>query len=88
MDSTDKAPSKRVRVLYLILIWIPGGFFIWGLWILAWLLGVVFLLVGLWGSWDYLKQGDLFGDVDDAVGKTGEVVLRPYGESKARYNKR
>ena len=85
MDFKDKAPSRRVRLFYLVLLWIPGGLFIWGLWIMAWGLAVPFMLVGLWGTWDYLQRGDFFGDMDAAVSEAGGTVLEPYEESKSRF---
>lgn len=73
MPQTEKAPSKRTRILYLFLFAIPVGGTLVVLWFLMgwWVLFV--LIPTIWGGFDYLRRGDFFRSVEP-VSRAGAYV--------------
>lgn len=81
---TEKPLSKRGRVLSLIAAWIIVGiptFIALWFWMGWWAL--LLLIPAAWASWDYLKTGDFFAQVDHAMSHH----VRTDEEGKDRFGK-
>ena len=84
MDFKEKPASKRVRILLLVLLWIPGVLFLWGMWIMSPWLAVPLALAGMWGTWDYLNRGDFFSDVE-RFGRQGEFLPQALNKDAGKH---
>ncbi len=78
MPYVEKPPSKRARVAWLVVSWILfiGPFtvllFSWGgLWP-----GLIGLALALWLTYDYLKRGGFFADMDSKDVAIGDKEWR------------
>ena len=81
---TERPLTARGRIIAIIVFWLIVGFpvlvllWMWNIW-----LAVVALPFGLWATWDYLKRGDMFSQVDHGIShhvRTGE-------DAKSRFRK-
>ena len=81
---SEKPLSKRGRIIAIVAVWllvgIPVLVFFWmvNIW-----LALVALLLGGWATWDYLKRGDMFSQIDHAVShhvRTGEDATDRIGK--------
>ena len=55
--AAERVASKRTRIVYLILAWIPGAALVWALALMLRWGVVLFLIPMLWASWDYVRKG-------------------------------
>ena len=84
MDWKPKPPSRRTRIFYLVLLWIPGALFVGFMWVAAWWVALPLLLIGLWGTRDYLRRGDMFGPVDKELASLEKAGWELGGRDKRR----
>ena len=83
---TEKPLSKPGRVIATVAFWLVVALPVLAiLWMAnVWSL-VVALPFGLWATWDYLKKGDMFSQVDHAVShhvRTGEDAKNRFGSDR------
>ena len=83
---TEKPLSKRGRITATIVFWLVGGLpILVMLWLVNIWLAVVALAFGLWATWDYLKKGDMFSQVDHGMShhvRTGEDAKSRFGKDR------
>ena len=81
---TEKPLSKRGRIIAIVVAWLVAGipvlvFF----WLVNVWLALVALLLGGWATWDYLKRGDMFSQLDHSISHhihTGEDAKSRFGK--------
>lgn len=78
MAYRERPTTRRTRIVLSVIMWVLVGvpmmlgFWNWfGWWSLLLLAG------GIWLTKDYIKQGDMFGTVDNVVKTQVEVFKRP-----------
>lgn len=83
---TEKPLSKRGRVIATVAFWLVVGLPVLAvLWMANVWSVVVALPLGLWATWDYLKRGDMFSQVDHAGShhvRTGEDAKNRLGNDR------
>ena len=83
---TEKPLSKRGRIIATVAFWLVVGLPVLALfWTVNVWLAVVALPFGLWATWDYLKKGDMFSQVDHAIShhvRTGEDAKNRFGKDR------
>ncbi len=81
---SEKSLSKRGRIIATVVFWLLVGIPVLAvMWVWSFWLALVVLPFGVWATWDYLKRGDMFSQVDHSVShhvRTGE-------DSKSRFGK-
>ena len=77
----EKPTSRRVRLVYIILAWIPVGGMLYAMWFLMgwWFLSLV--VPAVWATWDYWRKGEMFEAVD-GISREGAFVPEAFREDK------
>ena len=61
MPYKEKPTSKRVRLAYIVVVWIPlGAIMIAFSFLLGWW-SLILWATALWATWDYWRKGDMYG---------------------------
>lgn len=81
--AAEKSASKRTRIFYLVLAWIPGIALIWALTLMLRWGVILFLIPMLWATWDYLRRGGHYESVEP-VSKMGDFVVGAWREDADR----
>lgn len=83
---TEKPLSKRGRIIAIVVFWLVVGIPVL---VLLWMgniwLALAALPFAIWASWDYLKRGDMFSQIDHAVShhvRTGEEAKNRFGKDR------
>ena len=62
----EKPASKKARVAYLAIAWLPVGLLLYGAWFFSVWAFLLVLIVAVPFSWDYYRHGGMFDSVDSA----------------------
>ena len=80
---TEKPLSKRGRIIAIVVFWLVVGIPVL---LLLWMgniwLALAALPFGIWATWDYLKRGDMYSQIDHAVSHH----VRTAEEAKSRFD--
>jgi hypothetical protein len=63
---SEKDITKRGRIVIVAVLWAVGIPLFVGLWLLSWWIALIGIAACAWGTWDYVKKGGLFAQVDSA----------------------
>lgn len=82
---TEKPIAKRTRVLIVAVLWVIIGIPLFaGLWFWAGWWSLLLLAPAIWATWDYVKTGDMFTQVDHSFShhvRTGEEGESRFGQT-------
>ena len=81
MPYEEKPTSKRARLVYIILAWIPVGGMLYAMWYLMGWWFLVLMVAAVWTTWDYWRKGEMFEAVD-AISREGTILPGAFGEDK------
>ena len=76
---SEKNISKRGRFILVVVLWAVGIPLFVGLWQLSWWVALIGIAACAWGTWDYLKKGGFFEQVDAGF-QTAARVARRYDQ--------
>ncbi|MDJ0923201.1 MAG: hypothetical protein QNJ77_01460 [Acidimicrobiia bacterium] len=81
---TEKPISPRTRLILVVVLWIVVGIPVFvALWLWAGWWSLLLLAAAVWATWDYMKTGDMFSQVDHSISHhihTGEDGESRFGK--------
>lgn len=73
MPYEEKPASRRQRLIWIVLAWIPGAFLATLLWLTMGWVSLIVIGPALWATWDYYRKGEMFEAID-AANREGRFV--------------
>ncbi len=61
--------SRNARIVLSVVIWLFLIPLIIGFWLFAWWLGLGMALPSAWFTYDYIKRGDLAGEIEEGLSR-------------------
>ncbi len=82
---TEKSITKRTRVVIVAVLWVIVGIPVFvGLWFWASWWSLLLLSLAAWATWDYVKTGDMYTQIDHGMShhvRTGEEGKGRFGQN-------
>ena len=83
---TEKPITKRTRVAIIAVLWVIVGIpVVVALWFWTGWWSLLLLALAVWATWDYIKSGDMFSQVDHSIShhvRTGEDGESRFGKDR------
>ena len=83
---TEKPISPRTRLILVVILWVVVGIPVFAaLWMWTGWWSLLLLAAAVWATWDYLKRGDMFSQIDHSISHhihTGEEGKSRFGQDK------
>lgn len=73
---SEKDLSKRGRIIVIVILWAVGIPLFIGLWQLSWWVALIGIGASAWGTWDYVKKGGLFEQIDAGFQAEARIARR------------
>ena len=71
---TDMQPlSKKARIVVSVVVWLILGPLLVGFWMFAWWFGAGLAVGSIWLTYDYIRRGDLAGEIEEGLSRTSEL---------------
>ena len=84
----DMQPLKRRgRIIVSILAWLIIGPLCWGFGQMAWWLGVGLAVLLLWVTYDYIRKGDMAGNIEEGLSRGAGMIGKGAEEALGRDEK-
>ena len=76
--------SRNARIVLSVVIWLFLIPLIIGIWLFAWWLGLGMALLSAWFTYDYIKRGDLAGEIEEGLSRGAGMLGKGATEALGR----